>query len=176
MMDEKQIEVAEIAPDAGAFKIEPAPLSAPVEPMKHDEASIPDPFEVGALENPRWVDAAKTAVRCTVTFPNHPFGITEPLDFIAHPDDVTEHGPAIFARIVAGDFGPIADYVPDLAKLDADARRKRDGLLAASDWSQLPDVSEARRAAYASYRQALRDLPSTAGWPTSISWPAAPKI
>lgn len=48
------------------------------------------------------------------------------------------------------------------------ARAQRDALLAASDWTQLPDVqagmSEARRLAWRKYRQALRDNP-TGPWP-----------
>jgi len=39
-------------------------------------------------------------------------------------------------------------------------RDARDGLLAASDWSQLPDAP-VDKAAWATYRQALRDFPAT---------------
>ncbi len=39
----------------------------------------------------------------------------------------------------------------------------RDGLLASSDWTQSPDspLSDSDRQAWATYRQALRDFPST---------------
>lgn len=37
-------------------------------------------------------------------------------------------------------------------------RRRRNALLAASDWTQLPDVPENIREAYKPYRQALRDI------------------
>lgn len=51
---------------------------------------------------------------------------------------------------------------------ESQARFQRDALLAASDWTQLPDVQaampEARRAAWRKYRQALRDNP-TGPWP-----------
>ena len=39
-------------------------------------------------------------------------------------------------------------------------RRHRDRLLVASDWTQLPDAP-VDKAAWAKYRQALRDFPST---------------
>ena len=39
-------------------------------------------------------------------------------------------------------------------------RSIRDGLLAASDWTQLPDAP-VDKTAWATYRQALRDFPST---------------
>jgi Phage tail assembly chaperone protein len=54
------------------------------------------------------------------------------------------------------------------------ARAKRNALLGASDWTQLPDVAEAVRARWAPYRQALRDLTAQPGFPTAITWPTAP--
>jgi|SaaInlStandDraft_4_1057021.scaffolds.fasta_scaffold50220_1 hypothetical protein len=52
--------------------------------------------------------------------------------------------------------------------LDAEyvkARKERDTLLAESDWTQLADsqLSEAEAISWASYRQALRDVPTTWG-------------
>ncbi|KGM86773.1 hypothetical protein rosmuc_03066 [Roseovarius mucosus DSM 17069] len=55
-------------------------------------------------------------------------------------------------------------------------RNIRNQLLAASDWTQLPDAplgSEAR-AAWASYRQALRDVTNGVTGPDQIEWPARP--
>ena len=44
----------------------------------------------------------------------------------------------------------------------ADLRRRRDALLSQTDWTQVNDapLSTEQKAAYATYRQALRDLPS----------------
>ena len=39
-------------------------------------------------------------------------------------------------------------------------RRKRDQLLAESDWTQMPDVENEFKEKWKEYRQALRDLPS----------------
>jgi|DEB0MinimDraft_3_1074331.scaffolds.fasta_scaffold132338_2 hypothetical protein len=51
-------------------------------------------------------------------------------------------------------------------------RRYRDRLLAASDWTQLPDspLSDEQREAWAVYRQALRDAP--ANWEPAPTWDA----
>ena len=59
---------------------------------------------------------------------------------------------------------------------DADrrARKHRDKLLSASDWTQLPDAS-ADSAAWATYRQALRDVPQQAGFPLNVVWPETPQ-
>ena len=48
-------------------------------------------------------------------------------------------------------------------------RAERNKLLAASDWTQLPDAS-ADAAAWATYRQALRDVTTQAN-PFNIVWP-----
>lgn len=54
-------------------------------------------------------------------------------------------------------------------------REYRNQLLTASDWTQLPDspLNEAQRAAWAAYRQALRDLTNHVNWPNLIAddWP-----
>ena len=44
-------------------------------------------------------------------------------------------------------------------------RIERDGLLKASDWSQGADVPEALKSSYVTYRNDLRDLPTTATKP-----------
>lgn len=52
----------------------------------------------------------------------------------------------------------------------------RNSLLANSDWTQLADVplTAEEKADWATYRQALRDVPSQPGFPNNIVWPAAP--
>jgi hypothetical protein len=64
--------------------------------------------ELTSLKNPVWVDAAHTAINCEIT--TSQFG-DEVLPFTASPNDVESHGRAIFADIVAGKYGPIAEYV-----------------------------------------------------------------
>jgi len=46
------------------------------------------------------------------------------------------------------------------------ARTKRNSLLRQSDWSQLPDAN-VDKVAWATYRQALRDLPAQVGFPNN---------
>lgn len=55
----------------------------------------------------------------------------------------------------------------------ADVRRRRDATLAASDWTQLPDVPIPTRDAWATYRQALRDITNQPD-PLRIEWPTPP--
>jgi len=82
------------------------------------------------------------------------------------------------AIVMAGKYGSVAPYTPPppptTEQLAAQARAERDRLLAATDWTQLPDVPEATRAAWAEYRQALRDVPQQDGFPLTITWPERP--
>lgn len=59
------------------------------------------------------------------------------------------------------------DWVAD------EVRKQRDALLAACDWTQVPDAP-VDQAAWAEYRQALRDVPSQEGFPMQVEWPVKP--
>ena len=52
----------------------------------------------------------------------------------------------------------------------AELRSERNRLLAASDFSQLPDAA-VDAAAWTTYRQALRDLPANTPDPNNVTWP-----
>ena len=60
---------------------------------------------------------------------------------------------------------------PELA---ASVRTERDALLAASDWTQVADAP-VDQAAWAVYRQALRDVTAQAGFPDAVVWPVKPE-
>lgn len=67
--------------------------------------------------------------------------------------------------------------LPSAAAQMAALRQRRDHLLAASDFTQMPDypLVPAQRAAWLHYRQSLRDLPATAKDMSAIKWPTAPQ-
>ena len=63
------------------------------------------------------------------------------------------------------------------ARVDAKAakrvRSERNKKLADTDWTQLAD-STANATAWGTYRAALRDLPTTDGFPHNVTWPTEP--
>lgn len=59
--------------------------------------------------------------------------------------------------------------------LVSDARDARNAKLAATDWSQGVDVPQVIKDKYTTYRQALRDITSQAGFPSDIQWPTQPE-
>ncbi len=55
-----------------------------------------------------------------------------------------------------------------------EVRAERNAKLTATDWTQTVDTPQSTKDKYATYRQDLRDLPSQAGFPWTITWPDAP--
>ena len=54
-------------------------------------------------------------------------------------------------------------------------RAQRDILLTKCDYTQMPDSPVTNKAAWATYRQALRDLPAQPLFPTNTVWPTPPQ-
>lgn len=137
------------------------------------------------VKNCRWSNAEHTVIDCDVNFEHLteeyvPFSAcaTASSGLLAHTI-VDPHVKEIFDRAVAGDFGPVAEYVAPAPPSDDElaqlARMKRDQLLVASDWTQLPDVPQELKNVWAQYRQDLRNIPTQLGFPRSIVWPTAPQ-
>lgn len=53
-------------------------------------------------------------------------------------------------------------------------RIQRNYLLQKSDYTQLPDFPAAKKTEWATYRQALRDIPQTYATPEEVIWPTEP--
>jgi hypothetical protein len=68
------------------------------------------------------------------------------------------------------DADAIAAHDAQQAKAVRDDRNKR---LSDCDWTQLADAP-GDKASWATYRQALRDLPEAAGFPWEMAWPTTP--
>ena len=60
------------------------------------------------------------------------------------------------------------------AEQGALVRADRDRRLAVSDWTQVAD-SPVDKAVWATYRQALRDVPTQIGFPWNVVWPTQPE-
>jgi len=82
----------------------------------------------------------------------------------------------VLGPIFTGDTAA-ADEAAYKAMKDAEqaksVRQARNDKLADCDWTQIAD-STADKTAWATYRQALRDITAQAGFPWTITWPDAP--
>jgi hypothetical protein len=63
--------------------------------------------------------------------------------------------------------------IPD-AEMAAKVRKDRNQKLKDSDWTQVADAP-VDKAAWAAYRQELRDISSQTGFPWDITWPVQPE-
>ena len=65
------------------------------------------------------------------------------------------------------------------AMLNVENRNTRNQLLADSDWTQFNDspLTDEAKTSWATYRTALRDLPTNENWPSleDDDWPSAPE-
>ena len=80
-------------------------------------------------------------------------------------------------EVLAGQIVPKRDdtlHAERTAEAWRALRSERDAYLKESDWTQVPDTP-VDSAAWAEYRQALRDLPSTTDDPRNPTWPARPE-
>lgn len=86
---------------------------------------------------------------------------------IADDDFVNTHYPGKYRKL------PLTDA--DIQAKSDEMRDLRNKLLAATDWSQAADVPQAIKDKYATYRQALRDVPQQPGFPENVQWPVKPE-
>ena len=89
-------------------------------------------------------------------------------------DPGNRHYAEIMRQVEASELVVESDPGPTEEQLAAQARSERDRLLADSDWTQVADAPVDHQA-WADYRQALRDVPTQAGFPTDINWPTKPE-
>lgn len=70
----------------------------------------------------------------------------------------------------------IQEHVPTDEEVADQVRSRRRGLLLDSDWTQLLDcpLTAEQKTQWETYRQALRDVPSQAGFPYNVTWPTPP--
>lgn len=78
-------------------------------------------------------------------------------------------------KVIEGEPPSLFDHSGDAPSL-IDWRIERNKRLSNTDWTQLADapLTVEQKAAWATYRQALRDLPQAEGYPDSFTWPVAP--
>lgn len=119
---------------------------------------------VNSARNPQWANTAQTAINIEVDFDELD---EQYVPFTATSYDSMEYGVDIYNRAVAGEFGAIADFVPPANYTGDKAlgvlRAKRNDLLAETDYIEMPTkwatLTADQQAAWATYRNALRDLP-----------------
>jgi hypothetical protein len=93
---------------------------------------------------------------------------------VAFRDGVQQIDGQWFTKYSVSDMDDEARAAKD-AEQAKSVRDQRNAKLADSDWTQLSDSPEANKAAWSTYRQALRDLTKQAGFPWDVQWPDQPQ-
>lgn len=119
-------------------------------------------------------------------FPNTDFGqqgyslveVTQVSQPTTSREQILEEGTPVLANGVWVQVWNVTQKSDEeIAAMTADAaagvRKQRNIKLTACDWTQIAD-STADKAAWAAYRQALRDLTKQSGFPWDIVWPTQP--
>jgi hypothetical protein len=97
------------------------------------------------------------------------YEVAEPSSPVQVSDDLWEQGWSV--RQMTGDESADVD-----SKQGDSVRATRNSLLNTTDWTQFNDspLSEADKESWATFRNALRDVPAQAGFPWDIDWPELP--
>jgi hypothetical protein len=99
-----------------------------------------------------------------------------PVETVSAPDlDSKTHRHTSTAELVDGKWiqvWQVVEISQDVA--EANVRGRRNQLLKDSDWTQVSDAP-VDRAAWAVYRQALRDITSQDAFPYGVTWPSQPE-
>ena len=120
---------------------------------------------INSVRNPVWADFQQTKINVEVDFDELD---EEYVPFTADPNDVEPHGVEIYNKAIAGDYGPIADWVPP-QNITGDAamtvlRRDRNSRLEKTDYIEMPTkwatLTTEKQTEWSTYRNALRDLPA----------------
>lgn len=138
-------------------------------------------MEYTSVTNPVWADAEHSAINCIVDFTADGVGT---VPFTANPLDTSNpSSKQIFDECVAGDYGTVAEYAPPppYVPTASDNKTTAVSLLQATDWTQIPSVSDpalsnpylANKLAFDQYRNDVRQY---AVYPVAgdVVWPTAP--
>lgn len=127
------------------------------------------------VKNPKWSNSAQTRITCEVNFDDI---LEEFVPFTAVASGDYPHTHEIFARCVAGEFGPVADYVPPADIVGEAAliqvRVERDRKLSTevdpvvSNPLRWADMTAAQQQAWSDYRRALLDITTTYPTPSFV--------
>lgn len=66
-------------------------------------------MKYSTAHSPKWIDSTHTAIDLFITFDE-----LGEVPFRATPNDIETHGVDIFNKAVAGDFGPVAEFIEDI--------------------------------------------------------------
>lgn len=150
---------------------------------------------LATARNPKWANTEHTAINLLVTFEETVEQLGE-LEFSAMSDDIEPHGRDIFARAVAGEFGPVAEFVltreralllvqmrtneanAKISALQGEVDVLQDAVdldMATAEEATRLAAAKAELTAWKRYRILLSRVEAQPEFPTTIDWPVKPE-
>lgn len=133
------------------------------------------------VTNPQWANAEHTVINCDVNFDDLS---EEFVPFTANPlDTANPASKEIFDACVAGEYGPVAEYVPPPPYVPSAEANKQQAiqLLQQTDWVNQPDVTNTslnphllNQGDFLVYRSQLRAI-AVNPTPGYLDWPVKPQ-
>lgn len=135
-------------------------------------------FSSDRPENPFIIENIKNG-RCTILFFDNIEEFVDEEENITYKYDLYEMNDVPYRDNLSSTIQNDLNSWLNIAKnQDRDAvasevRKTRDELLSGTDWTQMKDtaLSEEKQRKYATYRQALRDIPQQVGFPYDVVFP-----
>lgn len=132
-------------------------------------------IEAISAANARFTSESRDVIILDVQFSH----LEDVVEFAASVHDIEPHGREIHARALAGEFGPVAEYVPpthaDIAARDNPSLRRQQMKQATEQtthWNMMGDPEQA--AAWRSYYREIYALEQAPEWPLVEQWPISP--
>jgi hypothetical protein len=99
-----------------------------------------------------------------------------PIDGNEYTIEIQQQQDDSWAQVLVQKEIPQAQYENNVARHAQAVKADRDRMIAATDWivTKSVEAGTAVPAAWQTYRQALRDIPSQTGFPFTITWPTRP--
>ena len=132
-------------------------------------------IEILAVRNCKYVKADNSVIDCEAKFSHLGDSSQDWLPFTATNSDTEEHGRAIYANAVKGDYGTVTAFSRTLDEELRDIRLKRKPLLEETDFYANSDVTMSDD--MKTYRQNLRDITNgldTVEKAQNVTWPTKP--
>lgn len=140
------------------------------------------PYSIGELrrDNPQVSFPRNPSESLLADYGVFPVTPTERPDVDPRTERLAEGTPVLIDGQWTQVWDVVALSADEIAARDAEQadqiRAERTRRLSDSDWTQVDDapLTNTQKAAWAAYRQALRDIPQQAGFPWDVVWPETP--
>ena len=141
---------------------------------KYPAASLEYLVTQNVIEN---VDATQAELTAANVVPVTAFVGQAPVDGRQYDVEIVQQSDGSWAQELVRVQISEDQHQSNVDAISQAVKADRNRMLTDCDWTQMPDVnlSNTSKAAWAAFRQALRDIPNQPGFPFNVTWPNLPQ-